>query len=77
MKRIIGSQFWGFIKMEFLGNGLESALYKVLPGFKVMMPKIVSKLHNSHVLETTPVKQKQKKILEEYRCSTGQRLSES
>ena len=36
MKRIIGSQFWGFIKMEFLSNGLESACinYKVLRGFQ-------------------------------------------
>lgn len=29
MKRIFSSQFWGFIKMEFLSNGLESALYKL------------------------------------------------
>ena len=34
MKQIIGSQFWGFIKMEVLGNGQESALYKVLRGFQ-------------------------------------------
>ena len=43
---------------------------------QLMMPRIVSKSHNFHVLETTPVKQKKKKkkkTLGEYRCGTGQR----
>ena len=34
----------------------------------LMMPKIVSKLHNPHVFQTKPTKQKQKKDLTE---STG------
>ena len=42
-----------------------------------MMPKIVSKLHNPHVLETTPAKQKQRKPCKEYRFGTGQIPSES
>ena len=36
-----------------------------------MMPKIVSKSHGPHMLETTPEKQKTKKTLGEYRCGTG------
>ena len=46
---------------------------------QLMMPRIVNKSHSFHVLETTPVKQKQKqqkkKTLGEYRCGTGQRPS--
>ena len=35
------------------------------------MPKIVSKLHNTHVLETRPTKQQQRETLGEYRYGTG------
>ena len=40
-----------------------------------MMPKIVSKPHNTHVLKVRPMKQRQRKTLREYQCDTGQRLS--
>ena len=42
-----------------------------------MMPKIVSKLHDTRVLETRPAKQQQRKTLGEYQCGTSQRPSES
>ena len=38
-----------------------------------MMPKIVSKSHNTHALETIPTKQKQRQTLGEYLCGTGQK----
>ena len=41
-----------------------------------MMPKIVNKPHNTHILETIPVRQKQRKTLEEYQYGTSQRPSE-
>ena len=41
-----------------------------------MMPKIVSKPHDTHVLEMIHARQKQGKTLREYRCGTGQKLSE-
>ena len=37
-----------------------------------MMPKIVSKSHSHHVIETTPMKQKQRRPCKEYRCGIGQ-----
>ena len=40
------------------------------------MPKIISKLHSTHVLEIRPAKQQQRKPLGEYRCGTDQRLFE-
>jgi len=42
----------------------------------LMMPKIVSKSHSPHILETTPAKQKQRKPCREYRCGTDQIPSE-
>ena len=41
-----------------------------------MMPKIVSKLHNLHVLKITP-ETKTKKTLGEFWCGTSQRPSEN
>ena len=38
-----------------------------------MMPKIVSKLHNTRVLETSLAKKQQRETLGEYRCGTDQR----
>ena len=43
---------------------------------QLIMPKIVSKPHNTHVLGTIPMKQKQRKTLGEYRCGNGQKPSE-
>ena len=40
------------------------------------MPKIVSKLHNTRVLETRPAKQQQRETLGEYWYGIGQRPSE-
>ena len=37
-----------------------------------MMSEIVSKLYNSHVLETTSAKQKQRRPCKEYQCDIGQ-----
>ena len=42
---------------------------------QLMMLKIVSKLHNTHVLETRLVKQQQRETLGEYRYGTDKRPS--
>ena len=44
--------------------------------YKLIMPKIVNKLHNTHMLKTRPAKQQQRETLGEYWCGTGQRSSE-
>ena len=56
----------------------ESHAYTISLKLLLMMPKIVSKSHSTHVLETTPVKQKQKQriLCREYRCGTSQMLFE-
>ena len=42
-----------------------------------MMPKIVSKSHDPHVLKTTPVQhRKKRRPCREYQCGTGQIPSE-
>ena len=43
---------------------------------QLMIPKIVSKSHCPHVLETTPAKQQQRRPCREYWCGTGQIPSE-
>ena len=44
-----------------------------LKAFEILMPKIVSKPYNTHVLEIIPMRQKQRKTLGEYRYGTSQR----
>ena len=43
---------------------------------QLMMPKIASKSHNPHVLQTILAKQKKRRPCREYQCGTGQIPSE-
>ena len=66
IKRIVVPKWNNFITTAVINH-----VYLIL-----MMSKIVSKPHNTHVLEIIPARQKQRKTLGQYRCGTSKRPSE-
>ena len=68
-----------FYRELFTSIPLTGLMVQSIPSsisLRMMMVEIVSKPHDTHMLDAIPAKQKQEKTLGEYQCGTGQRPSE-